>query len=100
MCVMCVCSFGAVQHFTSAQPSCMQSPQAMTDDVLSLLILAVLTNLGDGKDGDGGDDIPVWWTVLRPIVASVGVGLVGLLQVWGGPRAVRRFRESPRAGHC
>ena len=58
---------------------------AMVDDVLSLVILAVVSNL----DGDGGGSGDVGWKVSRPILASVGVCAVGAALATATPRAMR-----------
>ena len=57
----------------------------MVDDVLSLVILAVVSNL----DGDGGGSGDVGWKVSRPILASVGVCAVGAALATATPRAMR-----------
>ena len=46
---------------------------AMVDDVLSLVILAVVSNL----DGDGAGGRDVAWMTSRPILASVGICALG-----------------------
>ena len=58
---------------------------AMVDDVLSLVILAVVSNL----DGDGGGSGDVGWKVSRPILESIGVCAVGAALATATPRAMR-----------
>ena len=68
---------------------------AMVDDVLSLVILAVVSNV-DGDDQGGGRDVA--WMTSRPILASVGVCFVGTGLAVATPRVVAMNRASAPGG--
>jgi Kef-type K+ transport system membrane component KefB len=57
----------------------------MVDDVLSLVILAVLQQL-DGSDQDV-------WLLLQPVVVSLGFGLVGVVLIKAVPGAILFFEQ-------
>ena len=69
---------------------------AMVDDVLSLVILAVVSNL-DGDDNKGGGRDVAWMTS-RPILASVGVCFVGTGLAVATPRVVAMNRAAAAPG--
>lgn len=62
---------------------------ALVDDLIALVLLSVLTSLG------GGGDTALGWTIGRPLLASVGVALVGPAVAFlvAGP-LFRRFGEA------
>ena len=68
---------------------------AMVDDVLSLVILAVVSNV-DGDDQGGGRDVA--WMTSRPILASVGVGVLGAGLAVAIPRVAAMNRASAPGG--
>ena len=70
---------------------------AMVDDVLSLVILAVVSNLdGDDEGGGRGDDVA--WMTSRPILASVGVCVIGTGLAVATPRVVAMNRAAASTG--
>ena len=68
---------------------------AMVDDVLSLVILAVVSNV-EGDDQGGGRDVA--WMTSRPILASVGVGVLGAGLAVATPRVAAMNRASAPGG--
>ena len=68
---------------------------AMVDDVLSLVILAVVSNV-EGDDQGGGRDVA--WMTSRPILASVGVGVLGAGLAVATPRVAAMNRASAPSG--
>jgi len=67
---------------------------AMVDDVLSLVILAVVSNV-EGDDQGGGRDVA--WMTSRPILASVGVCVIGTGLAVATPRVVAMNRAAVAA---
>ncbi len=70
---------------------------AMVDDVLSLVILAVVSNLDDDDDDEGGSGRDVAWMTSRPILASVGVCVIGTGLAVATPRVVAMNRAATAA---
>ena len=68
---------------------------AMVDDVLSLVILAVVSNV-EGDNQGGGRDVA--WMTSRPILASVGVGVLGAGLAVAIPRVAAMNRASAPGG--
>eukprot|EP01135_Chromosphaera_perkinsii_P001067 Nk52_evm17s158 gene=Nk52_evmTU17s158 len=52
---------------------------AVVDDVMSLIILAVLANLGEEDENDQQSDGDYAWMVFQPLIASFGILGVGLI---------------------
>jgi Kef-type K+ transport system membrane component KefB len=68
---------------------------AMVDDVLSLVILAVLAEVS----GTGSDSEMLWWAVLKPIAVSVAVIALGVVCALLTPLLFRAL-DHPRMGRC
>ena len=66
---------------------------AMVDDVLSLVILAVLAEVS----GTGGSDDVQWWAVLKPVAVSVAVIALGIVCALLTPQLFRVL-DHPRMG--
>lgn len=56
---------------------------ALIDDVVALVLLSVLRSLGEEGGGGGEGKEGLGWTIGRPVLASVGLAIVGpALAVW------------------
>jgi Kef-type K+ transport system membrane component KefB len=71
-------------------------PYDSVDDVLSLVILAVISNLGGGGGGGGDSGGDVALKIARPILVSAAVVAVGFVTVRATPRLLEMLlRRAP-----
>lgn len=90
-----VISSSAEIDFTHTKVGTVLLSAALFDDVVGLIMLSVISNLG--QVGEGGGNIG--WIIGRPVLASLAIGIISpLLASYAAGPLYRRWVEHPMAG--